>query len=387
VRLLRGLIDATALGSGRGGDETMLHGIIRGLALAAGEGDRITVLCHRTTDVASQMPPPALELEEMPRRPGPLHFGLDLPRYLNRNRSRFDAVFTITHAPVLSPVPVAHMVQDLSYVHVPDSYPLHTRLRLRALIGLQIRSAGAVLTLSEFCRRDLISTYGLDPNHVQVVPCSVEAPPPLPAARREAALRWLAERAATGSFFLCLGNLHPRKNLVRTIRAFARSRRAVPALESHKLVVAGARWWGGGEEAEAANAAPGSVVFLGHVDDDVRQVLLESAVALLYLSLFEGFGLPPLEAMAASTPVLAAHAAAIPEVTGGAALLVDPRDEPSISDAITRIATEGPLRKDLVRRGRRRAAEYCPQHTGAAALRALSVAADRGMPARRVRAR
>ena len=384
MRSLRALIDATAVGSGRGGDETLLRGIIRGLSLTAGEGHMVTVLCHHAGEVASQIPTSALELEEMPRRSGPVHFGLELPRYLHRYRSRFDVVLTITHAPVRSPVPVAHIVQDLSYVHVPDSYPLHTRLRLRALIGLQVRSAGAVVTLSEFCRRDLIATYQLAPDRVQVVPCSVEAPQPLPAARREIALRWLAEHGATGSFFLYLGNLHPRKNLARTIRAFARARRGAPALEGHKLVIAGARWWGGGEEAEAAITAPGSVVFLGRVGDDVRQVLLESAVALLYLSLFEGFGLPPLEAMAASTPVLAADAAAIPEVTGGAALLVDPRDESSISDSIARIGTDSPLRKDLVQKGRRRAAEFCPLHTGAAALQALSVAAGRGMPALRV---
>jgi glycosyltransferase involved in cell wall biosynthesis len=114
------------------------------------------------------------------------------------------------------------------------------------------------------------------------------------------------------------------------------------------------------------------VVFLGRVDDDTRQVLLEDASALLYLSRFEGFGLPPLEAMAVSTPVLAADAAALPEVTAGAALLVDPLDVRAIVEGIRRIVTDEPLRASLVERGQRRVDEYSAARTGTALRAALA---------------
>ena len=148
-------------------------------------------------------------------------------------------------------------------------------------------------------------------------------------------------------------------------------------------MVAGARWWGTGEEAAAAGAPAGSVRFLGRVDDDTRQVLLEEADALVYVSRFEGFGLPPLEAMAVGTPVLAGDAAAIPEVTGGAALLVDPDDDRAIAEGI---ATHRGRRRPAARPGRTGpapgSAHYDLASTGTAARAALAAAADHAVARR-----
>ncbi len=384
---MHGLIDATALGSGRGGDETMLRGVVRGLALSAGGDDRFTVLTDPSAsagalDGLATTTDPTLRLAPMARRPGALHFGAQLPWYLARHRAEVDVAFTVTHAPVRAPVPVALMVQDLSFLHLPDVYPARTRRRLRALVGHQARRAAAVLTVSEFCRHDLIDQYQLEPSRVHVVPNTVDAPTPLAPERRSQILDQLATQQVDGPFLLYLGNLHPRKNVARAIRAFADVGRRDPALAGYRFVVAGARWWGSGEEAAATQAEPGSVVFLGRVDDDTRQVLLEQAEALVYVSRFEGFGLPPLEAMAAATPVLAARAAAIPEVTGGAALLVDPDDDRAVADGIRRIVSDTGLRAELVERGRARVAHYDLASTGAAALAALRAAADTARVAR-----
>jgi len=373
---VRGLIDATALGAERGGDETMLRGVIRGLGLAAVGDDRFTILADPSVDplerVSSAQP---YRVEPMRHRSGARHFAIDLPRHLAARRRDQDVVFTVTHAPLRSPVPVALMVQDLSFLHLPEAYPFATRQRLQTIVGHQSRRAAAVLTVSEFCRRDLIDSYGLDPLRVHVVPNAIDQPRPLTADRRDRALDVVARAGVDGRFLLYLGNLHPRKNVPAALRAYASARRADPALDDLQFVVAGARWWGSGE-AEAAKESPdGRVVFLGRVDDDVRQLLFERAHALVYVSRFEGFGLPPLEAMAASTPVLAADAAAIPEVTGGAALLVDPDDLGAITDGIRRISTDDDLRTDLVERGRARVAHYDLASTGAAARSALSAAA------------
>jgi glycosyltransferase involved in cell wall biosynthesis len=373
---VRALIDATALGSERGGDETMLRGIVRGLALAAEDQDRITVLGDPHVDVLAGAPEGArLDVDRLPHRPGARHFTLDLPWYLARHRDRFDVVFTVTHAPVRSPVPVALMVQDLSFLHVPDAYPRATRERLRRLVGHQAPRAAAVLTVSEFCRTDLIDSYGLDPRRVHVVPNTVEPPAPLDGERRDRAAAELARQGVARPFLLYLGNLHPRKNVPRALSAFGTARREQPALADHQFVVAGARWWGDGEREAAAASPPDRVAFLGRVDDDVRQLLLEEADALVYVSRFEGFGLPPLEAMAVDTPVLAAAAAAIPEVTDGAALLVDPLDVDAIAAGMGRLVTDTELRAELVQRGRARVAHYDARATGLAARTALIEAA------------
>ncbi|HVN52245.1 MAG TPA: glycosyltransferase family 1 protein [Acidimicrobiales bacterium] len=372
---MRALIDATALGSERGGDETMLRGFIRGLALSASVDDRFTILADPSVDplerVATSQP---FRVESMRQRSGPLHFGIDLPRHLAARRDRFDVVFSVTHAPLRSPVPVALMVQDLSFLHLPDTYPFATRQRLQRIVGHQARRAAGVLTVSEFCRRDLIDSYGLDPLRVHVVPNAVEVPRPLTPDRRERALASLERGGVDSPFLLYLGNLHPRKNVARALQGFAAAR-VDPALADHQFVVAGARWWGSGEHEAAELSPPGRVVFLGRVDEDVRQLLLELADALVYVSRFEGFGLPPLEAMALSTPVLAGDAGAMPEVTGGAALLADPDDLASITDGIRRIVTDADLRAELVERGHARVANYDLGSTGAAARAALGDAA------------
>lgn len=370
---MRAVIDATALGSGRGGDETMLGGVVRGLDRVALDSDRFSVLLDRSAPALGTLTPPQITITRMARHTGAFHFGLELPFHLVRAHPWADVIFTVTHAPLMSPVPVALMVQDLSFLHLPDVYPWRTRQRLTRLVGHQVRRAAAVLTVSEFCRRDLIDAFGLDPDRVHVVPNAIEMPA-IPSDRRAAAYAGLVARGVQEPFLLYIGNLHPRKNVARTIRAFAEVRRTTPELKEHRLVVAGGRWWGSGEAAAAEAAPAGSVLLLGRVSEAAKRVLLERADALLYLSLFEGFGLPPLEAMATSTPVVAAEAAAIPEVTGGAALLVDPEDDSGIAAAIRRIVTDDPLRAELIDRGRRQAASFDLVRTGEALRAALECA-------------
>lgn len=364
--------DATAIGSGLGGDETLVRAELRGLAAVLGEEDRVLVLAATGAVLPTEVTAnPAFVVEWVTRRGGPLHFGLILPLWLNRLLDRHvrpDVVVTNTHAPLRSPVPVALTVTDLSFLHVPAAYPRATRARLEVLVRRQVRTAAAVLTISEFCRGDLIDTYGLPPGKVSVVPLTIDRPQPASTAAR---LR-LAERGVEPPFLLYLGNLHPRKNVPRAIAAFLRLRASTPALREHRFVVAGGRWFGGVAEREAAEGAPeGAVVFLDRVDDDEREVLLREASALVYLSTFEGFGLPPLEAMARDTPVLASTSTAIPEVCGNAAVLVDPLDDDAIEAGMRRVLTRDDVRVRLVEAGRERVAAYDVTATGIALSDAL----------------
>ena len=368
------LVDATALGSGLGGDETMLRGLLSGLAVTAEPDDRIDVLAPAEALLpVDARRHPQVHLRATSHLPGAAHFGARLPSLLRRwPGARPDAVVTVTHAPASSAVPVAVMVQDLSFHHHPEHYPRAARARLRTLVPRQARRAAAVLTVSEHARAEFIAPYDLDPGRVHHVPNVVARPPVLDDHQVAAARAHLAALGAEGPSLLYLGNLHPRKNVAAAIRAFTAARAGTPALADHRLVIAGARWWGAGEERAVAEAAPGSVVLLGRVDDVEKEVLLRDARALVYVSLFEGFGLPPLEAMARSTPVVAARATSLPEVCGDAAVLVDPHDVDDIAAGIVAVLTDDDVADRCVAAGHGRAAAYRPERTGAALRHALA---------------
>ncbi len=379
---MRVAIDATALGSGQGGDEAYVRGLLAGLAAVREEGDSFPLYVRRRAAVPlAIVQNPGFPVYVVPHRSAALRHSWVLPRVLQRRPGGVDLVHSVTWAPLWSPVGRALMVTDLSFRHHPEFYPLRLRLRLNLLVPLQARQARVVMSLSEFGKRDLVSSFGLPPEKVFVVPCAVEFAPGAAGYRR--AEQGLGGRGARPPFFLYLGNLHPRKNVPRLIRAFVRARRAAPELAHHQLVIVGGRWWGGGAEECAAREAPvGTVMMLGRLSDPERDRMLREAEALVYPSIFEGFGLPPLEAMAVGTPVLTSNTAAIPEVVGDAALLVDPLDEQAIADGLVRMGRDPGLRASLRERGLRRVGRYSARAVGEQARAAFQWALAAAEPRR-----
>ena len=379
---MRALIDATALGSERGGDETMLRGVIRGLALCSSDEDRITVLADTGVDpltgTATSQP---FRVDRMPHRSGARHFGVDLPSYLSRRRHDFDIAFTVTHAPLRSAVPVALMVQDLSFLHLPDVYPRATRQRLRRLVSYQTKRASAVLTVSEFCRRDLIDSYGLDPLKVHVVPNSVEPLRPLSSDRRDRA----AGRTAGPGGRLAVPALsgEPAPPQERGRRPAGLRVRPTPRSGAVRPPVRGGRAPAGG--APASRRRPRSRWPVGSSSSVASTTTCASSCSSRPTRWSTCRGSRASDCLRsrpwpAATPVLAADAAAIPEVTGGAALLVDPDDLEAITDGIRRIVTDSALRDELVARGLDRVAHYDLVSTGMAARAALGDAALASVP-------
>lgn len=358
---VRVALDATALGSGRGGDESYIRGLIDGLGATAHDDDDIRLYVRPRVRVPEHA---SWRVEEV--RPSG---SLRLLGPLSLRAARAQGLFVgYTHLPVAVRKPRGLVVTDLSFRHYPEHYPFVARKRLNALVPMQARSAAGVITLSEFCRRDLIESYGLDPKRVHVVPCAVRAPVSVDdeaSARVRLALR---ARGVDRPFVLYLGNLHPRKNVARLIRAFTSA-----AVAGVQLVVAGGRWWsGGGEESAIHDAPAGTVVALGRVDEQERSYLLRHAVALAYPSMFEGFGLPPVEAMTVGTPVLASSASALPETCGDAAYLVDASRVETLTAGIERIVHDDELRDRLRSAGPARAAEFSIERTGSAGRAAFA---------------
>ena len=380
---MRVAIDGRAIGSNAGGDESYTRALLAALRLAADDSDVFPLLIrpgvHAPADVASDRRFPVTRVES---RSQLARYAVGLPKALSAMEPAADLVHCINYAPPRSPRPVALQVPDLSFVHHPRYFKPDTLIRLNALVPFLIHRARVVLTVSEFSRRDIIDTYRVRPERVVVVPNAVSAAVSAePASARD---RRLEELGVRRPFFAYIGNLHPRKNAARMIRAFVRARSSNPALAEHRLVIAGSTWWGGRDVAHEARRGPaGSVTFLGRVSDADRDRLMSAAEAVLYPSIFEGFGLPPLEAMALGTPVLSSNRSALPEVLGEAALLVDPYDVEAIAAGMVSIATDERLRSRLREAGPRRAELYSLRAMGTRAMAAFGMAVGEGRERRR----
>ncbi|HEV2927699.1 MAG TPA: glycosyltransferase family 1 protein [Propionibacteriaceae bacterium] len=375
-------IDATSIGWQLGRDETVTRSLLRGLAAVVRPRNRVLVLATAGAELPREAGPRrGFLVDRVVRRSRSVHFGYTLPQWLAtlvRRGERPDIVVSLTHTPLWSPAPVALMATDPSFAHLPDTYPRATRLPLRTLVRHQVGAAAAVMTTSEFCRSDLVASFGLPRSAVHVVPLAIDPPGGVVAATRKA----LADRGVRPPYLLHLGHVHPRKNVHLAIQAFRSAQAENPRLAGHRFVVAGRRRFGSqAEDLAASGAARGTIVFLDRVSDAEREVLLSDAEALVYLSTSEGFGLPPLEAMARGTAVVASTAAAVPEVCGSAALLVDPHRPDEVRHCVRQVLLDSWLRSDLVRCGYDRVKDFTPEQTGRALLAALASVRGRSVSA------
>jgi glycosyltransferase involved in cell wall biosynthesis len=215
---------------------------------------------------------------------------------------------TTYRGPIHSKTPVVVTVHDVAVFRHPGAFPPWTRVYTRLVIPRVLRAARLLLAVSEFTASELESVLGIPRDKIRVVPNAVEAPFTPEGDRVE------------GDYVLAVGTLEPRKNLARTIEATARLGR--------ELRVVGARGWGG------VDAQGAHVRWLGEVGDAELARLYRGARCLAYPSLYEGFGIPVLEAMACGVPVVTSRGGATEEVAGGAAVLVDPYSVESISTGI-----------------------------------------------------
>ena len=261
-------------------------------------------------------------------------------------------------APPVPLCPTVVTIHDLSYLAHPEWLSARVRLQLRLLIPPSLRRAARVVAISEFTKRDLIARYGTPADKITVVP---EAPAaeftPLPDAASQPLPAGVRE-----PFILAVGNLEPRKNLATLIEAFGDLvRRGFGGL----LVVAGKDKYQG-EQAAGTVARMGlqsRVIFTGYVDDPTLRLLYNRAALFVYPSLYEGFGLPPLEAMACGCPVVASQATAIPETVGDAAILVDATSVAALAEAMGRVVNDPALARRLSLEGRARAAQFSWERT------------------------
>ena len=266
--------------------------------------------------------------------------------------------------------PAVIFVHDLAFRLRPNEVPWQQRLYFRAVLPTALRRAAGVLVPSETTKRDLLASYrvpGLD-QKVSVVanglPPEVEAGP-------------LPEGIDPG-FILAVGTVEPRKNYPRLLAAYRRLRGrhgALPFIINGRpgipdLVIAGRPGWSYGDTIDRIAAEPG-VKYLGHVDEPTLSALYESASVLAFPSLYEGFGLPLLEAMSRGVPAVVGETGALPELALGAALSVNAEDVVAIASALERLLADESLRQKLGEEGRRRARGYTWAYAAERTLDAL----------------
>ena len=296
--------------------------------------------------------------------------------------------------PLAGAPPSVVTIHDLGYLAFPQAHTARRRLELHLTTRWSLRAARRVIAISRATKDDLVRHYGADPARIAVVHHGLSAgfrPSDDPAA--------LARHGLERPYFLYVGTLQPRKNLERLIEAYATAAQLLgnavaagggpapgrperipgpgPSAPWPQLAIAGRRGWLSQaiERRAAQLGVADSVRFLGYVDDGDLPALLSGATAFLFPSLYEGFGMPVLEAMACGAPVLTSTTSALPEVAGDAALLVDPADTAAIARGIARLAADPGLRADLRARGLARAARFtwerCARETREVLLGAL----------------
>jgi len=266
------------------------------------------------------------------------------------------------HIPNVGKLPLVATIMDA----IPLSHPEWTSLKLRSLKNyLWVKSAhwaDRVITISDFSKSEIIEHFKIPAERIDVVPLGVDE-------------RWFKHVSdqklvetrlkfnLPAEYFLAVGTLQPRKNIQRLINAYLSLPEAVKS--EVPLVIVGREGWGCDElvSSLASGAYGSSIIWLNHISGDDLLPLVKSAQALVFPSLFEGFGLPVLEAFAAGTAVIASNTTSVPEVTGDAALLIDPLDESSIAAGMLEVIENNELRLNLVKKGQERTLNFSWQKT------------------------
>ncbi|HQE92786.1 MAG TPA: glycosyltransferase family 1 protein [Anaerolineae bacterium] len=328
---MRLVINATEIGRRRGGNESYLTGLLQGLAALNVAGDAVLLatpdgLMALPTITSATYP----TVNTGPYRPLPFYLWQQTYHLAHLHPDWYLSTFFL---PPITPCHAAVLVHDMSFRAHPEYFPRFIAFYMRMLTGLAVRRAERVIALSEFTRREIVRFHPAVAQKTSVVLPGVSvAFRPAPTADDVA---MLAPYGLTPGYILALGNIHPRKNLARLLEAYTLLRER--CTETPPLVWAGVPRWSSADLTARARAA--GVLLPGFIAQTAMPALYRQAALLVYPSLYEGFGLPPLEALACGTPVVTSNTTSLPEAVGEAALTVDPTDVSALAEAMALLLT------------------------------------------------
>ena len=330
-------LDAHMVGSRETGNESYVKGLVEGFESTQDGLELVVYHVGRPwTD-----PGPHVTFERLVSGNPFVRLGLELPA---RSASGVDLLHMSYASPLWTRVPVVVTVHDVCYASNPEWFSARDLRVLGTVVPRAIRKAARVITDSEAARRDIVHHYPMAEEKIAVVYVGPGAAAQ-PIARNAAA----AELTALGidlrrPYILVVGNLQPRKNLVRLVEAFSRLVRG--GLEA-SLVVVGPSHYRASDAFGAAAALGDRVHFTGYVSDRQLAACYELATVFVFPSLYEGFGMPALEAMSHGVPCLCSNAGALPEICGEAALYFDPTSVDAIAEGLQRMLADAQLRARL----------------------------------------
>ena len=297
---------------------------------------------------------------EIPRRPNirlreiPVSQALiRIPVFLARAtvRDKLDVLHVQYIAPPFHRGKLVATIHDLAFLHVPETFSKFFVRRSKVFVRRTARKAARVITGSRYSHDDIVGAYGLDPRKIEIIPYGVSPEFSHGDGGRDDAV--IAARGLHPPYVLCVGRLNPRKNLISLARAFERMKGGAGL--PHQLVIVGKEDFETTQTLAAIQNIRRDIVLTGYVPDAELPALYRKADIFIYPSLFEGGGLPLLEAMAAGVPSIASNATSLPEIIGDAGILVDPLSEDDIGRALIRMATDPALREECRKKGRSRA--------------------------------
>lgn len=242
------------------------------------------------------------------------------------------------------------VVHDINFHHIPQDLKWTNRQYYNYFFPKYIQRANGLATVSEFSKQDIVQTYGANPENIDVVYNGINDffSPLNDITRREVKARY----TSGSDYFIFVGTLHPRKNILRLMEAFNQFKQTTAS--PMKLVLAGKEMYRTTEMHECKERLQykDDIIFTGRLEDQALKHLLGAAFALVFVPYFEGFGIPIIEAMQCDVPVIASNVTSMPEVAGDAALLVDPFNVHDIARAMQLLTTTPLLREELIEKGR-----------------------------------
>ncbi len=240
---------------------------------------------------------------------------------------------------------------DISFVHYPKEVPRLVHAYYKFFIPKFLKKADRIITVSEFCKRDILSAYkNISPKKITVAFNGWrEAFKPISDSEKENTRKTYTNGAP---YFIYVGSINPRKNIDTLIKAFDMFKTNVSS--EVKLVLVGRVAWQKEKVMSAYKTSKfkSDIIFMGYVESSLLPALLGSALALTYISLFEGFGVPIIEAMSCEVPVITSNCTAMPEIANNAALLVNPTDIDDVANALQNIYADVDLRNQLIAKGK-----------------------------------
>jgi glycosyltransferase involved in cell wall biosynthesis len=258
-------------------------------------------------------------------------------------------------------VPSVLVIHDINFEHYPKDIPGHYSRYLRKYSPLFARAASQLVTVSSYSAQDIASHYGIERNKILVIPNGVNDDfRPLTSKEKDDIRQ---ELTGGDPYFIFVGSIHPRKNLHRLLQAFDIFKNETKSRV--KLLVAGNLFYMHDELRSALDQMQHrqDVIEGGRMDASRLHLAVGGALANVYVSYFEGFGIPVLEGFRCGVPVIGGNQTAIPEVAGDAAHLVNPFDIRDIADGLKKVYADEPYRETLISRGLQRASQFSWEHT------------------------